>query len=269
MSDINSFHLTGASRLYIIIGDPIAQVKSPGGMTAGFAARGLDAIMVPVQVKPDDLIDCLSLASRLGNLDGIIATIPHKFSCLPHCKTHTERAGFITSVNMMRRNADGSWHGDMSDGYGFMEACRRQGFEAGGKTALLIGAGGAGSAIAYELVDRGVTKLAIFDPDQSRRDGLIARLSALGKAEIVVGTPDPKGFDFIANASPVGMKPSDPLPVKIEHLSQDTFVGCVITQPDPSPLVAAARAKGCQTSTGVEMYQSVQGMMLDFFLHHS
>ena len=266
MPSQKTLHLTGATRLYIIIGDPIAQVKSPGGMTAGFAARGHDAIMVPVQVKPDDLADCLSLASRLGNLDGIIATIPHKFSCLSYCKTLTDRARIITSVNMMRRNADGSWHGDMSDGYGFMEACRNQGFEAKGKSALLIGAGGAGSAIAYELVDRGVNRLAIFDPDQMRRDGLIQRLAALGKAEIVAGTPDPTGFDFVANASPVGMKPSDPLPIMVEHLSTNTFVGCVITQPDPSPLVAAARAKGCKTSTGVEMYQSVQGMMLDFFL---
>jgi shikimate dehydrogenase len=266
MPSQTTLHLTGATRLYIIIGDPIAQVKSPAGMTAGFAARGHDAIMVPVHVKPDDVADCLSLASRLGNLDGIIATIPHKFSCLPFCKTLSDRARFITSVNMMRRNADGSWHGDMSDGYGFMEACRNQGFEAKGKSALLIGAGGAGSAIAYELVDRGVSRLAIFDPDQMRRDGLIKRLAALGKSEIVAGTPDPTGFDFVANASPVGMKPSDPLPIMVEHLSKDAFVGCVITQPDPSPLVAAARAKGCKTSTGVEMYQSVQGMMLDFFL---
>ena len=261
-----TIQLTGATRLYIIIGDPIAQVKSPGGMTAGFAARKHDAIMVPMQVKPEDLGDCLSLASRLGNLDGIIATIPHKFACLPYCKTLSDRAGFITSVNMMRRNKDGSWHGDMSDGFGFMESCRQNGFEASGKKALLIGAGGAGSAIAYEFVDRGVAKLAVFDPDQARRDGLIARLSALGKTEIVAGTPDPAGFDFVANASPVGMKPSDPLPVMVEHLSPDMFVGCVITQPDPSPLVAAARAKGCKTSTGVEMYQSVQGVMLDFFL---
>ena len=262
-----SLQLSGATRLYIIVGDPIAQVKSPAGMTAGFVARGHDAIMVPVQVKPDDLPDCLSVAQRLGNLDGIIATIPHKFACLPYCKTLSDRAGFITSVNMMRRNADGSWHGDMSDGYGFMESCRHNGFEAKGKKALLIGAGGAGSAIAYELVDRGVAQLAVYDPDQLRRDGLIARLSALGKADIVAGTPDPAGFDFIANASPVGMKQGDPLPVKIEHLTKDMFVGCVITQPDPSPLVMAARSLGCKTSTGVEMYKSVQSVMLDFFLN--
>jgi len=59
-----TLQLTGATRLYIIIGDPIAQVKSPGGMTAGFAARGHDGIMVPVHVKPEDLADCLSVASR-------------------------------------------------------------------------------------------------------------------------------------------------------------------------------------------------------------
>ena len=262
-----TLHLTGATRLYIIIGDPIVQVKSPGGMTAGFAARGVDAIMVPVQVKPNDLADCLSLAGRIGNLDGIIATIPHKFSCLPFCASLSDRAGFITSVNMMRRRADGAWHGDMSDGFGFMQSCCRNGFVPQGKRALLIGAGGAGSAIAYELVDRGVAQLAVYDPDAARRDALMARLVALGKAEIVAGSPDPSGYDFIANASPVGMKPSDPLPVMMEHLTPSMFVGCVITQPDPSPFVAAARAIGCQTSTGSEMYHSVQSVMLDFFLN--
>lgn len=85
---------SGATRLYVIVGDPIAQVRSPAGVTAAFAARGHDGILVPVQVSPADLADFLSVATRLKNLDGIVVTIPHKFACYQACASATERAHF-------------------------------------------------------------------------------------------------------------------------------------------------------------------------------
>ncbi|MES1148194.1 MAG: shikimate dehydrogenase, partial [Bradyrhizobium guangdongense] len=107
---------TGATRLYVIVGDPVAQVRSPAGVTEEFVARGRNAILVPVQVAPVDLADFLSLAGRLKNLDGIVATIPHKFACYQACASATDRAHFLQTVNLMRRRADGTWHGDMVDG---------------------------------------------------------------------------------------------------------------------------------------------------------
>lgn len=106
---------SGATRLYVIVGDPIAQVRSPAGVSAAFAAGEHDGILVPVQVAPADLSDFLSVATRLKNLDGIVVTIPHKFSCYQACASATERAHFLHTVNLMRRRADGSWHGDMVD----------------------------------------------------------------------------------------------------------------------------------------------------------
>ncbi|MEQ1614256.1 MAG: shikimate dehydrogenase, partial [Hyphomicrobiaceae bacterium] len=69
--------ITGATRLNVIVGDPIAQVKSPGGMTRAFAARGHDGLVVPAQVAVEDLKDFLSVCDRMKNLDGIIVTVPH------------------------------------------------------------------------------------------------------------------------------------------------------------------------------------------------
>lgn len=261
-----SLNLTGATRLNIIVGDPIKQVKSPGGMTAAFADLGYDGLLVPVQVSVEDLGDLLDVAGRLKNLDNIVVTVPHKFSCFRHCKSATERANFLGAVNLMRRRPDGGWHGEMVDGVGFVGAVRARGYEPKGKRALLIGAGGAGSAIALALVDAGVRELAIHDEDEARRDGLIARLNALGKAPVRPGSPDPSGFDLVGNATPAGMREGDPLPVDASKLSPSTFVGCVITAPVVSPIVAAARKLGCPTSTGVDMYYALQQPMLDFLL---
>ena len=258
--------LTGATRLHIIVGDPIQQVKSPGGVTAGFADRGHDGILVPVQVSVEDLGDFLKSADQVKNLDSIVVTVPHKFACFRHCTSATERATFLGAANLMRRRPDGGWHGEMVDGIGFVGAVRAKGYDPKGKRALQIGAGGAGSAIALALVDAGVRELAIHDEDAARRDSLIARLNALGKARVMAGSPDPTGFDLVANATPAGMKAGDPLPVDVSKLSPSTFVGCVITVPAVSPIVDAARKQGCPTSTGTEMYQALQQPMLDFLL---
>ncbi|UFW53841.1 MULTISPECIES: shikimate dehydrogenase family protein [Bradyrhizobium] len=258
---------TGATRLYVIVGDPIAQVRSPEGVSAAFAARGHDGILMPVQVTPGDLPDFLSVATRLKNLDGIVVTIPHKFGCYEACASATERAHFLRTVNLMRRRADGAWHGDMVDGLGFVGSARAKGINPAGMRALLVGAGGAGSAIALELVEAGVRELAIHDSAAERRDALIGRLNALGKAPVRVGTSNPAGFDFVANATPAGMKEGDPLPADVARLAPASYCGCVITKPEVSPFIAAARRIGCVTGTGTDMYQQHQGIMVDFLLH--
>jgi shikimate dehydrogenase len=116
------------------------------------------------------------------------------------------------------------------------------------------------------LVEAGVRSLAIHDNEAARRDQLIAKLATLGKAGIGPGSADPSGFDLVANATPLGMKAGDPLPLDASKLKASTFVGCVITSPAVSPLVEAARRLGCKTSTGTEMYNALQSSMVDFLL---
>ena len=258
--------VNGATRLYIIVGDPIAQVQAPGGMTQAFAAMGRNAVLVPVHIAPADLADFLKAVSRVQNLDGIVVTIPHKFACYKFCSSATDRAHFLGAVNNMRRAVDGDWYGEMLDGPSFVGALRAKGCEPEGLRALLVGAGGAGSAIAYALVDAGVRELAIHDTDVKRRDALISRLTANLKTPVIVGSDDPSGFDLIANASPAGMKPGDPYPVDPKKLKPSMFVGCAITSPPASPIVEAARKIGCKTSVGGDMYAAAQQLMIDFLL---
>ena len=193
MSDL----LSGASRVHFIVGDPIAQVKSPSGVTQAFHERGLNAFVMPAHVAPADLSAWLAGVSLAKNVDGIIATVPHKFACHDLCATTSERASFLRTVNTMRRNPDGTWHGDMFDGLGFVSAMKDKGCVPAGKKALLVGAGGAGSAIAHALVMAGVSELAIYDEDATRRETLVQRLASLNQCPVSSGSSDPSGFDIV------------------------------------------------------------------------
>ena len=141
--------LNGASRIHFIVGDPIAQVKSPAGVTQAFADAGHNAICVPAHVAPPQLAAWMAGVSLAQNVDGIIVTVPHKFACHDLSTTRSERAAFLHTVNTMRRNPDGSWHGDMFDGLGFVTAMRDNGGEpqggAGGGGGRGVGGGGGGA----------------------------------------------------------------------------------------------------------------------------
>lgn len=257
--------LNGATRIHVTIGDPIAQVKSPAGVTQGFYAHGVDAIMIPLQVKPSDIDDFFHLAKKLPNLDGIIITVPHKPVAFRHCDTTTERARVLEVCNVMRRTANGSWTGDMTDGGGFVAALRRNGFDPKGKRALQVGAGGAGSALALSLSMEGAS-VTLCDLDTAKRDALIARLGKHGHKAAATDTVDPAGFDLIVNATPAGMKEGDPLPVDASKLSAGQFVADVITIPAMTPVLEAAKAKGCRTQTGVEMFNAQVDFISAFLL---
>ncbi|WP_298014357.1 shikimate dehydrogenase [uncultured Castellaniella sp.] len=258
-------NLSGKTRLYYIVGDPIAQVKSPAGMTTGFAERGLDAVVVPAHVSRESLADFFAGAKATRNVDGIIATVPHKFGAAEQCDELSERARFLGSANVARRMSDGKWFGDQVDGLGFVQALRDTGFDLRGKRALLVGAGGAGSAIAQALLDAGVASLGICDLDARRLDHLVGRLASLNLGAVSAASSDPAGLDLVVNATPMGMRASDPSPVRVESLTAGMAVGDVITAPAVSPLIKAARTAGCRTVTGLEMFACVARYMLDFY----
>lgn len=264
-----TLQLSGASRLIFIVGDPIAQVKSPAGVSAALQAAGQDALCVPAHVRPADLPQWWRGVTRAHNTDGLIVTVPHKMASAALCDTLSERAQFLQAVNTVRRMPNGAWHGDMFDGVGYVRALQAKGCNVRGKRVLLVGAGGAGSAIAHELVVSGVRELVLSDADADRAQALGQRLAALHMGQVRVwqgaAPPDACGCDVAINASPMGMNPGDPCPVQTHNLQAQQWVGCVITAPAISPLIAAARLAGCATVTGADMFAQVRDLMLDFF----
>ncbi|WP_420122772.1 shikimate dehydrogenase family protein [Nakamurella sp.] len=258
--------LSGETLVVPIVGDPIAQVKSPDGITRAFAARGRPAVVVPLQITGEHLDALIAGLLPSGSIAGVIATVPHKFGLTPHCATLTDRAAFLGSVNVARRNPDGTLHGDQVDGAAYVAAVIANGGDPRGARVLQIGAGGAGTAIALALLEAGAAYLALHDADPARRDALITRLRERFGNRVGAGSDDPTGFDLVAHATPMGMRPGDPLPVDVARLSPSTFVADVVTRPAVPPLIEAARALGCGTSTGSDMFAAVSELITDFLV---
>jgi shikimate dehydrogenase len=261
--------LNGETRLFPIIGDPIIYVKSPERLTSGFAARGYNGICVPMQVPEGDMESVMHGLTIISNIDGLLVTMPHKFTAYTYCATSSERSKLLEVVSVMRRNADGSWHGDMLDGLAFVKAQKDQGAQPKGARVLLVGAGGAGSAIAITLLESGVRELIIHDTNEARVDELLRFVAELGHGRVIAGPPDPTGCDMVCNATSLGMSEGDPLPVDADLLIPSMFVGDVIAGHGETPFLAAARAAGCKTANGDQMVEAVQEMMLDFMLGKS
>ena len=162
--------LSGATRLFPIIGDPVKYVESPVRLTHTFAERGHNGMCVPMQVPAGDLDVVMAGVTAMANVDGILVTMPHKVTAFAHCATSSERARLLGVVSVIRRNLDGTWHGDMLDGLAFVKAQTDHGAHLEGARALLVGAGGAGRAIAIELRAAAVRELVIHDADESREE---------------------------------------------------------------------------------------------------
>jgi len=252
--------------LYPIIGDPVSYAESPERLTRTFLERGHNGLCVPMQVPRDQLDVVMAGITATKNVDGILVTMPHKSAAFGHCATSSERAGMLGVVSVIRRNSDGSWHGDMLDGLAFVKAQQDQGARIEGARALLIGAGGAGSAIAIALLEAGVRELVIHDADSARVGALIDVLAGVCDDRARAGAADPIGCDLVFNATPLGMSDGDPLPIDPALLASSMFVGDVVAGHGVTPFIAAAQAVGCATAGGGHMVEAVQGLMAEFLL---
>lgn len=257
---------SGATTIIPLLGHPIAQTQSPYGMTKGFAARGVDAMVVPVNVRPDNVATFLDALDGVENIGGVMATVPHKFALCARAATVTDRAAFFGSANVMRRDAAGRWQADMLDGLGLVRAIAAAGGSIAGAKALLVGAGGAGGAIAVEILNAGAAAIAVHDTDTGRRDLLISKLNDRHPGRALVGTASPEGYGLVVNATPLGMRAGDADPVRLDRLDREMFVADVVTMKVDTPLIRAAKAARCKCCSGHDMFAASLDLMLDFFI---
>jgi shikimate dehydrogenase len=248
--------IRGSTRIVAIIGSPVAQVKSPENFNAAFAHSDDDVAMIAMDIAPEAVADFLSLARCWKNLEGFVVTIPHKQSVAAGLDEISERAALLGAANVVRREPDGKLKGDMVDGIGFLAAARQSGFEPRGKRTLVVGAGGAGGAIAHALCEAGAATVRMHDIDAARAGRLAGLLRGRFPATDVNTDIEDGGFDLVVNATPLGMKPGDPLPLGDEFLAQlhgSALVADVVTSPEVTPFLEAARARGLAIQTGTQM----------------
>ena len=266
---MTAVRITGATRLYAIIGDPIAQVRSPEVLTGWLAAKGVNAAVIPMQVLPDRFDDTVTSLMRLGNMDGLLVTVPYKGRTLPFASRLGDTARCIGAVNALRREADGTWTGDMFDGAGFVRAAQRKGEAFEGRSIVLFGAGGAGSAIGFALATAKVASLAIIDPQGERARALAKTLAeAFPSCRVSAASGIPADANAIVNASTVGMRAEDGPPMPLGPLARDTLVGDVVVSEAPTAMIRHAMEQGCRYVTGKDMHAGQIDALMSFFLPH-
>ena len=168
--------VTGSTTFYALIGHPVEQVRTPTVLNAHLTERGIDAVMVTFNLLPENLEDFFKMMKGWQNCLGCCVTIPHKTQTLELLGSLTDRARRIGAVNIIKRDAEGYLHGDRMDGFGFLAALKKNNATAENKNIVIVGGGGAGSAIADSVAEAGAKQLSILEINKNRQTNMISSL---------------------------------------------------------------------------------------------
>jgi shikimate dehydrogenase len=231
-----------------------------------FERIGIDAAVIPMGVQARDYPAVFDALFRLVNIRGALVTMPHKVSTVALLDESSTAVKVAGSCNAVLRGADGRRYGDLFDGTGFVRGVERRGFTLEGVRCLVVGTGGVGSAIAAALAATGAAHLMLYDQQADNARALEARLARhYPSLDVRTGSRDPAGFDLVVNATPLGMNVDDALPFDVARLSAQTFVGEVVMKQEITPLLRAARERGCPTQVGTDMLFEQIPLYLEFF----
>ena len=258
--------INGATELIAHIGFPTHAFKAPMIYNPWFEKAGVNAMVVPMGCRAPDYPAFLRAVFSLSNIRGALITMPHKVSTTGLVDELLPMAAIAGACNAVRLGPAGQLQGDMFDGEGFVRGVLRKGLILEGASALVVGSGGVGSAIAASLAAAGVARLALFDVQAVAAQGLAERLVRHYPAlQVLVGSPDPHGFDLVVNASPLGMHEGDAMPMDVSHIAPGTFVGEVVMASEMTAFLRAAQARGCRIQVGSDMLFEQIPAYLEFF----
>jgi len=259
-------NIDGYTKLIPHVGYPTASFKAPMIYNPWFEAKDVNAVVVPMGVTAEAAASALPPIFALSNFHGALVTMPLKVLVVPMLDEVTATVKVAGSCNAVKRDERGKLVGDMFDGEGFVRGIKRKGCKVDGASVLVSGNGGVGCAIAASLALAGVSRLALFDVNAPASEALARRLREhYPNIDVATGSNDPAGFDIVVNATPLGMNPNDPLPFDVDRIAPSSFVGEVVMKTEITPLLAAARAKGCRTQIGLDMLFEMIPAYIEFF----
>ena len=263
--ETDAIEITGRTRVLGILAHPTEHVKAPPGINRIARERRRDAVMVPMNIAPNDLPELVRSLRNLHSFDGAIVTVPHKQAILALCDVLTPHAKAVGAANILRREVDGRLVGGQLDGFGFVEGLRSQGTDIRGKSIYLVGAGGAASAIAFAMAEAGASRITLSNRSVEKVVDLRERLlAAYPDVDVALGTRDASGHDIVINGTSLGMKPGDPLPLNVLTLTSGMTVAEVVMEPEITPLLEAARNTGSTIHFGKHMLTCQLQLMADF-----
>lgn len=247
-------NISGKTKVTGLLGYPVEHSLSPAMHNAAFKHLNLDYCYVTFSVRPDMLKDAVN-GIRALNLSGINVTVPHKENVIPFLDEISEEASFIGAVNTIK-NDGGKLTGCNTDGRGFMQSLSDAGIDARDKKIIIVGAGGASRAIGYYLCKE-ASNVYLYDVDTKKAETLRIHLNSI-KGNAGLADNDSlkssdffSGIDIVINATPLGLKADDPMPVNISLLN-DKHIVCDLIYKE-TPLLREASKIGCKTMDGLGM----------------
>ena len=261
--------LTAATGVVGVIGSPIGHSLSPLLHNTAFTELGLDWVSVGFPVAPGQAAPALAGARALG-VRGLSVTMPHKEAAAAAADHLSPEAARLEAVNCVV-DVGGAWHGENTDGAGFVAALARGGhFVPDGQRCLVVGAGGAARAVIAALGDAGAAEVVVVNRTAARAEAAALLAGPRGR----VGAADEaSGCDLVVNATPAGMGDVDAgatgWPVDPALLRPGQMVVDLVYHPAVTPWLAAAAARGAATANGMGMLVHQAALQIEHWTGHA
>ncbi len=252
--------ISGNTRLVGLFGYPVRHTASPAFHNAAFESLGMDWVYLPFEVIPDQLFSAIEGIKALGFV-GVNCTIPHKQAVMDFLDEISQEAEAIGAVNTIHI-VNEKLKGYNTDGIGFMQSlCEIDPSGIKGKKLFIMGAGGAGRAVAIQSATEGAAKISLCDKDEERAETLTEHIRSRVNFKSVEFIPserskisrEVKDAEVFVDATPLGMKEDDPISIDVEWLEPATLVVDLVYNPPKTPLLKAAEGRGCRTLNGLGM----------------
>ena len=257
----------GRTSIFPVIGHPVTQVKAPMAFNALFRSAEVDALVVPLDLPPETVVETCRTLLASPSIGGLLVTVPYKKTLFELVDQPGEAAQLVGAVNVLRQSAEGAILGNLFDGVGLLSGFRAAGHDPKGRRIMILGAGGAGSAIAAALKSANPGRIGIFDPDFVQASRLAGQLGSTSASLPIEPLRSTSGVscDVVINATPLGLKESDPLPIDPATFAADTLVVDVIMEPATTALLRLAAVRGLPTHPGRPMLDHQLPAYLDSF----
>jgi shikimate dehydrogenase len=258
--------ISGSTRLFAILADPVLTVRSPSAFNEVFSKSKKDAVFIGLHVAGEDLVRTWEGLKLIKNLDAVTFTMPHKVIALGLVDELGPVSRIVGAVNAARRRADGTWYGDTFDGLGFCNGLLNNDVVIRGQSAYLVGVGGAGGAIAAALAQAGIAKLVMHDKDTAKLENLMTRIKQeFPEVDLCLGREDRLPIGIAINATPLGMKEDDALSIDLQKIPRGAVVADVVTKPERTKLLEEAARLGFKTVSGRFMHEGQVSVLTEFF----
>ncbi len=254
---------------FAVIGDPIAQSKSPEMHNSWFEQDGIDAAYIPIQVKPEDLEKAVHSFKLLG-VSGFNVTIPHKSTIIPFLDEIDETASLMGAVNTVVRLQNGNLKGYNTDGDGFVRSLEEKvSDEHRHQPVLIIGAGGAARGIAFALKKHGYQNITVTNRTLSKANDIIDGLGSGKAISCDEASETLEQYKILIQTTPAGMKYGDStLPFSIDQMSKDAIVADIVYNPLMTPFLQHAQIIGATIVTGIGMFIHQGAIAYEHWLGH-